>query len=605
MITTAAIYHRPKDNYAYGVDGQKLHLRIRTAKQEVQKVTLRIGDPYDWEKGGTGGNLNGENAHNWVGGQNIEMSLEATTAFYDYWFVETKPEYKRARYAFVLESKEETILFGEKKAVHITSKNNHRELSNIKNFFCFPYVNKKDIFKGPDWVKDAVFYQIFPERFDNGDPSISPENALPWGSVDPKYDSFYGGDIQGIINHLDYLVDLGITGIYLCPIAEAVTNHKYDTSDYFKVDPHFGNDETFKQFVDSAHERGIKIMLDAVFNHIGYYSKEWQDVLEKQETSKYKDWFHIQKFPVLEKPVHKIRDKQAINYESFGFTPYMPKLNTENPEVREHLFAVGKYWIEKFDIDGWRLDVSNEVEHDFWREFRKIVKEVKPDLYIVGEVWHDAMPWLRGDQFDAVMNYPFAEAIISLIAKEDIPVSEFIEEINTNKVNYPVTIGEVTFNLLDSHDTARFLTLAGGNTQKLLQGLTFLLTSSGVPCIYYGTEIGMTGGHDPGCRKCMVWETEKQDLELLEHTKKLIALRKAHQVLKSYNTQWLDIGNEAILSYEKQSMTEKVIVVMNISAKIQKFSLPFVSGYDIYNDKQYDKLEHLEIESYGIKIIKI
>lgn len=604
MITIAAIYHRPKGNYAYGVDDQKLHIRIRTARDEVNNVTLRIGDPYDWEKGGTGGNLNAENSHNWVGGQNVEMRLEASTAFYDYWFAETKPEFKRARYAFLVEGKEERLLYGEKKVVTLTEENLHKELSNIKNFFCFPYVNEIDIFKGPEWVKDTVFYQIFPERFKNGDPSISPENALPWGSADPKYDSFFGGDLQGIIDELDYLADLGINGIYLCPIAESVTNHKYDTTDYFKVDPHFGTNELFKELVDKAHERGIKIMLDAVFNHIGYYSQQWQDVLMHQENSKYKDWFHIHKFPVLEKPLRQIRDRHGINYESFGFTPYMPKLNTENPEVREHLMKVGAFWIENFDIDGWRLDVSNEVEHDFWRAFRKHVKTIKPDLYIVGEVWHDALPWLMGDQFDAVMNYPFAEAVISLIAKQEIRVQEFIEEINQNHVNYPVTVMDVTFNLLDSHDTARFLTLAKENKHKLMQGLAFLLTYGGVPCIYYGTEIGMNGGHDPGCRKCMVWDKDKQDLHIFEKTKQLIHLRKTNDALRSHDLTWIRSENEHVLCYLKSGESDKIYVVMNLSKKNQQIALPFEGGYDMYNAVSIPS-NTVTLEAYDIKIIKV
>lgn len=604
MINIASIYHRPKGNYAYGVDDQQLHIRIRTARDEVKQVTLRIGDPYDWEKGGTGGNLNAENSHNWVGGINIEMKIEASTAFYDYWYAVTKPEYKRARYAFVIRDHSETFLYGEKRVVLLTDENYHKEISNIKNFFCFPYVNNIDIFKGPEWVKDTVFYQIFPERFKNGDPTISPANVIPWGAKEPKHDSFYGGDLQGIIDSLGYLADLGINGIYLCPITESVTNHKYDTTDYFKVDPHFGTNALFKELVEKAHALGIKVMLDAVFNHIGYHSKEWQDVLINQENSRFKDWFHIHKFPVLDKPLHQIRDKMGINYESFGFTPYMPKLNTENPEVREHLFKVGAFWIEEFDIDGWRLDVSNEVDHDFWREFRKVVKGIKPDLYIVGEVWHDALPWLMGDQFDAVMNYPFAEAVIDLIAKEDISIKEFKEEIDQNRVNYSKPIMDVTFNLLDSHDTARFLTVAANNTSKLLQGLAFMLTQGGVPCIYYGTEVGMNGGHDPGCRKCMVWDPKQQNQEVLNKTKQLIRLRKEYPDLRDNTFSWLNTGNEKILGYCKGSSDSSFYIYMNLSDEVQTMVVPFESGYDRYSEEAISG-KKLKLDAYAIKIIQI
>src|SRR5699024_5658775 len=208
----------------------------------------------------------------------------------------------------------------------------------------------------------------------------------------------------GIIKHLDYLVDLGINGIYFTPIFKAHSNHKYDTIDYMEIDPQFGDKSTFKELVKACHEKGIRIMLDAVFNHSGYYFSQFQDVLEKGENSKYKNWFHIKDFPIQTDPVP--------NFDSFAFTSHMPKLNTEHPDVKQYLLDVATYWIKEFDIDGWRLDVANEVDHQFWREFRTAVKSVKQDVYILGEIWHDSMPWLQGDQFDAVMNYPFTNSAI-------------------------------------------------------------------------------------------------------------------------------------------------------------------------------------------------
>jgi glycosidase len=584
MITKSSIYHRPKDNYVYAIDSKFLHVRIRSKIGEVKKVTLRIGDPYDWEKGGSGGNLNGENAYNWVGGTNIPMVLEATTHEFDYWFAKVEPEFRRARYAFVLENKEEKIIFGERRIVELNKSNEKKELSSINNFFCFPYMSPMDEYKAPKWVEDAIFYQIFPERFNNGNPHLSPKNALPWGSIDPKHDYYFGGDLQGIIDKVDYIASLGVNAVYLCPIFESSSNHKYDTIDYFKIDPHFGNDETFKELVDKLHDKGIKIMLDAVFNHIGYKSKEFLDVVNKGDKSKYWDWFNIRSYPLLNKDLKDVRNKADINYETFAFTPHMPKLNTQNPEVRKHLIEVGKYWVKKFGIDGWRLDVANEVDHSFWREFRKEIKTINPDIYILGEAWHDAMPWLSGDQFDAVMNYPLTDAIIGYFAKNEFGTTEFINQVNTNIVNYPVSVRKVMFNLLDSHDTTRIITHALGNINRVKMAYAFLFSHTGTPSIYYGGEVGMDGGHDPLCRKCMVWEEEKQNKDMFEYVKTLISLRNENKSLKSENLIWIDLKKENALGYIKKSEgNPSIYCYFNLSDKKIKIKAKYKSGINLFN----------------------
>ncbi|GIQ62169.1 hypothetical protein PACILC2_07370 [Paenibacillus cisolokensis] len=222
-----------------------------------------------------------------------------------------------------------------------------------------------------------------------------------------------------MIDRLDYLTELGVNAIYFTPVFEATTNHKYDTSDYFRVDPHFGTNETLKTLVRECHARGIRVLLDAVFNHSGRQFAPFVDVIEKGEESLYKDWFHVRKWPL------RIEDG-VPTYETFAFEPIMPKLNTSNPEVRDYLLKVASYWMDEIGIDGWRLDVANEVDHQFWREFRQTVKKANPDAYILGEIMHDAMPWLQGDQFDAVMNYPFTNTVIdfSLRGKSTAPASQ-------------------------------------------------------------------------------------------------------------------------------------------------------------------------------------
>ncbi len=545
-----AIYHRPKDNFAYAYDEKTLHIRLRTKKDDIEQVNLIYGDPYEWE--------NGE----WQT-QTASMSKSGSDKLFDYWFIAITPPYRRLRYGFELKSKDEQLIYTEKGFYREAPKD------DTAYYFCFPFLNQSDVFKAPEWVKDTVWYQIFPERFANGNEKLNPPKTLPWGSQDPTPTSFFGGDFEGIIQHVDYLVELGVTGIYFTPIFKAPSNHKYDTIDYFEIDPQFGDKETFKRLVETCHKHGIKVMLDAVFNHSGYYFEPFQDVLKNGEKSKYKDWFHIREFPLQSEP--------RPNYDTFAFVPTMPKLNTENPEVKKYLLDVAAYWIREFDIDGWRLDVANEVDHQFWREFRQAVKSIKPDLYILGEIWHDSMPWLRGDQFDAVMNYPFTNGVLRFFAKNEVKASEFVNTITKVLHSYPNNVNEVAFNLLGSHDTPRILTICNNDKDKVKLMFLFQLSFTGTPCIYYGDEIGMTGGQDPGCRKCMVWEEEKQDRDLFNHVKKLISLRKTYPAFGNRGElRFIEANDETNhFIYTKTYENETIIFVINNSKNDLFIPLPF------------------------------
>ncbi|MMZ59043.1 Neopullulanase [compost metagenome] len=425
-------------------------------------------------------------------------------------------------------------------------------------FFRFPYLNAIDVFDAPAWVKDTVWYQIFPERFANGNPGRKTNVNGQWGDT-PKPDSFFGGDLEGITRNLDYLADLGITGIYLNPIFESPTNHKYDTTDYLKIDPQFGDVETFKTMVKECHARGIRVMLDAVFNHSGYGFAPFQDVLKHGAKSRYADWFHITSFGDGK--------EEHPSYETFAFVPEMPKLNTANPEVKEYLLKVSKYWIEECDIDGWRLDVANEIDHKFWREFRNTVRSIKDDLYIVAEVWNDAMPWLQGDQFDAVMNYPFTEAVIDFAAKRKIGAEKFANEVISHLELYPDNVNQVLFNLLGSHDTARILTECQDDKGRLKLAFLLLLTHPGSPSIYYGDEIGLTGDGDDFAfyRKCMEWEADKQDQDLLSFMKRLIKTRKTYSAFTD-NARFglLEANNHSgLLVFTRGHGAQQMIVALN------------------------------------------
>ncbi len=501
-----AIYHRPESEYAYLYKEGQVHIRIRTMKEDIGKILLHYGDPFIFL----------EDSYEDV----KEMVKVTSDDLFDYWQVAVSVDFARLQYLFELRDKEgQSILYGDKGFVV----NSPENLASEGNRFKFPYIHEIDGCQIPDWVSKTVWYQIFPERFANGNPDLSPEGALSWNAaISPKTTDFFGGDLQGIIDHLDYLQDLGITGLYLCPIFESPSNHKYNTTDYFEIDRHFGDKETFRQLVEQAHLRGMKVMLDAVFNHMGDQSAQWQDVLKHGEKSVYKDWFHIQKFPVTN---DKLENPKELPYHTFAFASYMPKLNTANPEVKDCLLSVATYWIEHFDIDAWRLDVANEVDHQFWRDFRKAVLAKKSDLYILGEVWHTSQPWLNGDEFHAVMNYPLSDSIKDYFLSRSKKTSQFIAEINCQSMYYKQQISEVMFNLLDSHDTERILTTAKGDIQLVKSALAFLFLQRGTPCIYYGTELELGGGMDPDCRRVMPWDRVSNDNDMLNFMKNLIQLR--------------------------------------------------------------------------------
>ena len=546
-MDTAAIYHRPESEYAFLYTNTRFRIRLRTRKNDIKKVYVLCGDPYTIT------------TEKWYQKQR-PMKKCLSTNVHDYWEIEVTSETRRLQYAFHVVGEDNTDCFYGDQGIFPYREN---VITEPNFYFRIPYFHQIDRFTIPEWVKETVWYQIFPERFANGDKANDPEHTLPWGSKDPDREDFFGGDLQGVRDHLDYLTDLGVNGIYFCPIFKATSNHKYDTIDYYEVDPAFGDKKLLKNLIDEAHKRGIRIMFDAVFNHMGVHSPQWQDVLKNGEKSIYKDWFHIRFFPVDSYQMTDLPETaENIPYDTFAFTPFKPKLNTANPEVQKYLLDIATYWIKEFDIDGWRLDVANEVDHHFWKKFREAVTEIKPDIYILGEIWHSSQAWLQGDEFHAVMNYAFTDSIKDYFAKKKITASQMVSGMNHQQMLYRDQVNEGTFNLLDSHDTARILTLCQGNKELMKSVMAFMFLQKGSPCIYYGTEIGMTGEDDPDCRKCMIWEKEEQDLELFGFIKELVSLRKQlSKIISEGSTQWLIVYDREDKLYFTRELEGQIIYV--------------------------------------------
>ncbi|MCE7858478.1 MAG: glycoside hydrolase family 13 protein [Chloroflexi bacterium CFX2] len=451
----------------------------------------------------------------------------------------------------------------------------------------------------PDWVKDAIFYQIFPDRF-------SKSNKLPdigfesWDSM-PTHHGFKGGDLYGVIEKLDYLQDLGINAIYFNPIFSSASNHRYHTYDYYHVDPLLGGNNALKELIDAAHKRGIRVVLDGVFNHASRGFWQFHHVLETGAASPYRDWFHFDEerlngnkhwgaypSPHEQKLLHHDDSMTAIGYRAWWNLPALPKFNTNTPAVREFIFDVAEYWI-KFGIDGWRLDVPAEIDDDeFWREFRRRVRAVNPEAYIVGEIWHEAQRWLQGDQFDAVMNYLFTAAALNFFAGSHLNfeainhagglkdrvhrmhAKAFADEVDRILHLYREDITFAQLNLLDSHDMPRFLTCASGDKASLKLAWLFLFTMPGAPCIYYGDEVGVDGGHDPDCRKSFPWDQAKWDRELLNYTKACIALRKEQDALRHGDYQRIHAEDD-IMVFCRTLGHETITIAFNASNTTKSF----------------------------------
>lgn len=436
----------------------------------------------------------------------------------------------------------------------------------------------------PDWVKHAVFYQIFPDRFARSGQVVAHTTVSlkPWGHP-PEQQGFQGGDLYGIIQHLDYLQDLGITALYLNPIFASAANHRYHTYDYYTVDPLLGGNDALHDLLDAAHRRDMRVVLDGVFNHASRGFWPFHHVLENGLDSPYADWFHLNGEPL--RP-YSSEDKPA-NYEGWAGLRALPTLNTDHPPVRDFLFDVATHWVEQ-GIDGWRLDVPGEIDDpDFWRTFRTRVKAVNPEAYLCGEIWTHADRWLQGDQFDGVMNYPLVDALFGFVAHDTIrgfdhrhfdfaprTGNQFADAVMDTLMRYPESIRQAQLNLLDSHDTPRALHTLGGSIPALRMAVLFQMTMPGAPCIYYGDEIGLASAGDPHCREAFPWHDDTvRHTELLAFYQQATALRHAYPVLRTGRVEVLRATDRQVV-FRRQTAEREALVAFNTADTLATLTVP-------------------------------
>lgn len=517
----AAISHRSAFTDLYARSTDEVVVTLRTGK-DITAVSIIHDDPY---AGGAMGHMAWD-------GKTEAMDLTRELEYHYIWSITLRPEFKREQYYFAVTDGEESCLMFED---GFYTREEADKPGRLRQYFKFPWLNAADVIAPPAWVNDTVWYQIMPDRFRRG--SSHPKRFAHRSWNDSRHIHFwdtYGGDLRGIIEKLDYLQELGITGIYMLPLFLSSSNHKYNTFDYDMIDPDFGTEEDMMELVEKAHNLGIRVMVDAVFNHSGTEFAPWMDVVEKGSESQYWDWFFVDKWPITKLPGSTADGR----YYSFAFAAYMPKLNTNNPEVIEYFRQRCEYWITRWNVDGIRFDVGNEVSHRFLKELNRSLKAVKPDVFLLGEIWHDSVQWLQGDEYDSVMNFPFLESLHNFWL-DNQSTRELMYSLNRCYQMYPEQVNQVIFNFIDNHDTMRALTRCG-NKDAFYQQLALLMTMPGSACIYYGTEIALEGGNDPDNRRPMPWdevEAGKRDRALKE-MKALIALRKSYPEARTGGIIW-------------------------------------------------------------------
>ena len=547
------VYHKTSEQMSYALNEDELVINLKTG-YDVKQVFIHYGDPF--EAGILGGN------EKWTG-KRKEIVYKKRLPHQIWWTTTLVPPYKRCKYYFELHTEDQVWYYLEDG--FLTEEQINLE-GRMLQCFIVPWMNPADVNRTPEWVNDTVWYQIFPDRFCNGTPEKTDPAITPWQTGKVTNSEKYGGNLEGIRQKLPYLRELGVTGIYLNPIMEAESNHKYDTTDYTRIDPAFGDDRVMRALCREAHEYGIRIMVDAVFNHCGRKFGPWLDVQEKGRDSAYADWFMIHDWENL----NRHADTRDGRFFSFAFADGMPKLNTNNEEVISYFCKVCEDWVKKYDIDGIRFDVGNEVSHRFLKRIREHLKTLKPDIYLLGEIWHDASQWLQGDEYDSVMNYPLLSGIHDFFLDESLGKEEFEYMVNRCYTMYMQQNNNVMFNLLDSHDTERLMNRFH-DLDLFYQQLAVLFTLPGSPCIYYGTEIAMEGGFDPDCRRCMPWDEidSEENRKRISEMKKLIHMRRTEEACRSLHFHFPDqYENRRCVEYIKlDAQNRKLEVVLNCSGE--------------------------------------
>ena len=525
-MNPATIFHRPMSEYAFALDDTHYIFRLRTGKGEAESVRFYYADRAVMTPK--------------LQFAPLPMEKFRTDRYFDWYEIRLETRFERIAYYFELQNGVETLFYyGDCYEMAGTP--------TRADYFQLPFNHRADRFAAPAWTRDAVVYNIFPDSFAAGK-RLAPNGAPPCR----------GGTVRGVTENLDYIASLGFNCIYLNPIFAARSYHRYDTLDYYRIDPHMGAEDDLRDFVRRAHALGIRVILDGVFNHVSSDHPFFRDVLEKGRASRYYSCFYA-----LPETPRLPAAGELPGYTCFSYVADMPKTNTADPFLRQYFCDVGAYWVRKFDVDGWRLDVANELDDGFLRAFRASVKAAKSDALIVGEVWENAAHYLGGDMLDSAMNYDFRRYCRRFFAEQTVDAETFDTNVSTLLLRYNENALFAQLNLLDSHDVSRFLSLCGGKTERLELAVLLQMTFPGMPCVFYGDEKGLCGESEPEYRRPMAWDASSP---LEEVYRRMIALRKTHPALR-YGSFHTELACGGVYRYSRVWNGTKITVAMNLGAE--------------------------------------
>lgn len=564
-MNTAAIYHEPLSHHAYAANLDVLVFRIQTAKEDDLDIFFNYGDT----------------AHqgNPVHFQSIKMTKVATTQNHQVYECKINSPDPRLVYYFSIHNGTKIYFYY---ADHF-----HSSVSTQRNdFYKFPYHLESQVILIPEWYQRSVVYNIFPDSFTDSREKLNKELSINGLSVKCTH----GGRINTILEKLDYIQSLGVNCLYLNPIFMAGEPHKYDTIDYFEIDPCFGTKKDFKKLVEAIHEKKMYIVLDGVFNHVGNQFEPFQEWL-KNPSGQYKDWF----FALTDEIYYpKNSTKTDVPYACFGYERHMPKINTAHPKVQRFFLDVAKYWMKEFSIDGWRLDVADETHFDFWRKFRNLAKSINSNSVLIAENWQTSKTSLDGSTFDGLMNYDLMNHFLGFFVTEELDAQGFAERLMYQATRYRFMHVTAQLNFLNSHDVPRFFTQLNGHSQKYELALLLLFSFVGVPMIFYGDEIPLEGIDESDYRQPITFNKEAVFQPFIA---KLADLRLSHEEW-IYGFVKIISAVKGLLIYERSWNNKTSVFLINRDSSASKISC---RNEDVILGKGYS---NGCLDPYGFAIIQ-
>lgn len=516
------LIHMPQAPWLLSDDPAIFTIRIWADHQKYSSISLFYSDSYDYLPGP-------DKLLNWA---SASMEILASTHDYEIWSVDIPVPTHKLCYRFATCDHDQNQLWYGPNGLFIQD--------SVAGHFRTGYRFPEDAL--PSWTGKSIWYQIFPDRFYGG-------NTEP-GFI-PMPNNFWGGTLEGILEKIPYLKQLGITGVYLNPIFSSPSNHRYDTLDYLQVDPRLGTMDSLVRLAKALHDNGLRLMLDGVFNHCSDRSVFFADVKARGKASPYYDWFivHDSEKNLLIPTENLTAEPMKANppYECFAYAANMPKWNTDHPQVQNYLINAAEFWTRALSVDAWRLDVPDEVSPSFLREFRRRIKHLSPKILILGEIWTDPCPWTQTGLFDGTMDYPLYTAVSQYMLTGEIDAYAFCNALNRRQGLMTDAMVKNQMLFLGNHDLPRCLTVADGDVDIVKAAWLFLCLMDGEVNLYYGDENAMAGGADPANRGVMIWKEDSFRSDMRSFVLEAIQLRTKMLSGSLQSIQFQALSDSAVL----------------------------------------------------------